>query len=96
MRNPYDIIRRPIITEKATTAKESNNKITFAVDPRAGKNEIKKAVEEVFKVKVEKVNILNIKGKVKRIGRSEGKRPDWKKAIATLKKGDTIEVFDQV
>jgi len=96
MRSAFDIIRTPVITEKAGDAKDLLNKITFSVDPRAHKLEIKKAVEDAFKVKVEKVNILNVKGKVKRLGRSTGKLADWKKAIVTLRKGDTIEVFDQV
>jgi len=95
-RDPHDIIRRPLITEKASDAKDHDNKITFSVDPRANKTEIKSAVEEVFKVKVEKVNIINVMGKPKRLGRSEGRRPDWKKAVVTLAEGQTIEVFDQV
>lgn len=96
MKNSFDVIRRPVITEKATDAKEKLNKVTFAVDPRSNKIEIKKAVEDVFKVAVDKVNIINVKGKEKRIGRHVGRRPNWKKAIVTLKKGDNIEVFDQV
>lgn len=96
MRNHHDIIRRPVITEKATDAKELLNKITFAVDTRANKLEVKQAVESIFKVGVAKVNILNVKGKTKRIGKNVGKRPGWKKAVITLKEGDTIEVFDQV
>ncbi len=96
MRNPFDLIRTPVITEKASDAKDFHNKISFSVDPRAKKLEIKKAVEDAFSVKVMKVNILNVKGKVKRLGRSVGRRSSWKKAIVTLKEGDTIEVFDQV
>ena len=96
MKNSFDVIRRPVITEKATDAKEKLNKITFAVDTRSNKVEVRKAVEKIFKVSVEKVNILNVKGKEKRIGRIVGRRPGWKKAIVTLKKGDNIEVFDQV
>ncbi|VAX23060.1 LSU ribosomal protein L23p (L23Ae) [hydrothermal vent metagenome] len=96
MKSPFDIIRRPVITEKATDAKEKLNKITFAIDARSNKIEVKTAVEEAFKVSVAKVNIINVTGKEKRIGRHVGKRPDWKKAIVTLKKGDNIEVFDQV
>ncbi len=96
MKSPYDIIRRPIITEKASDAKDAQNKITFSVDPRATKLDVKTAIEAVFKVSVEKVNIMSVKGKEKRLGKHLGKRPGWKKAIASLKKGDTIEVFDQV
>lgn len=96
MRNPHDLIRLPIITEKASDAKDLHNKITFSIDPRANKTEIKKAVEEVFKVGVEKVNVINVKRKAKRLGRFSGYRPGWKKAVVTLKEGSTIEVFDQV
>ncbi|MBI5816165.1 MAG: 50S ribosomal protein L23 [Nitrospinae bacterium] len=95
-RQPHDLIRRPIITEKASDAKDNANKITFSVDSRANKTEVKKAVEEVFKVKVDKVNIINVKGKRKRLGKTEGRRPDWKKAVVTIAEGQTIEVFDQV
>lgn len=95
-RNPNDLIRRPIITEKAGDARDNHNKVTFAVDPRTNKAEVKKAVEKVFKVKVDKVNIINVKGKPKRLGRNAGKRADWKKAVVTVKEGQTIEVFDQV
>ncbi len=96
MRNPYDLIRIPIITEKATDAKDFQNKVTLSVDPRASKLEVKRAVEEVFKVSVERVNIMNVKGKKKRLGRYAGKRADWKKAVVTLKEGSNIEVMDQV
>ncbi|MDH5478355.1 MAG: 50S ribosomal protein L23 [Nitrospinota bacterium] len=94
--SPYDIIRTPVITEKAGDAKDNLNKVTFLVNPRVGKIAIRKAIESVFGVTVEKVNLLNQKGKRKKLGRYEGKRPDRKKAIVTLKEGDNIEVFDQV
>ena len=87
MKSAFDLIRSPIITEKATDAREFYNKITFSVDPRANKTEIRYAVEEAFKVKVEKINIQTVTGKKKRLGRHEGKRSDWKKAIVTLKEG---------
>lgn len=95
-KNQHDLIRKPIITEKAGDAKDKHNKITFAVDPRANKMEVKKAVESIFKVKVDKINIINVKGKPKKLGRSSGKRADWKKAVVTVSGGQTIEVFDQV
>lgn len=95
-KNHHDLIRKPIITEKAGDAKDKLNKITFAVDPRANKMEVKKAVESIFKVKVDKINIINVKGKPKKLGRSSGKRADWKKAVVTVSAGHTIEVFDQV
>lgn len=95
-KNQHDLIRKPIITEKAGDAKDKLNKITFSVDPRANKMEVKKAVENIFKVKVDKINIINVKGKPKKLGRSSGKRADWKKAVVTVSEGHTIEVFDQV
>ena len=95
-KHPYDIIKSPVVTEKAGEAKDRANKVTFCVDPRANKIEIKKAVEQVFKVKVQRVNVINVPGKPKRLGRHAGRRPDWKKAIVTLAEGSTIEVFDMV
>ncbi len=83
MKNPHDIIIRPIITERSMEDM-AEKKYTFKVDKRANKIEIKNAVEEIFNVKVEKVNIMNMVGKVKRMGRYEGKRADWKKAIVKL------------
>lgn len=96
MKNPHDIIRRPVITEKASGATERFNKVTFSVDPSATKPEIKSAVEKVFSVKVDKVNILTVKSKPKRIGRILGRKPGYKKAVVTLTEGHKIEVFDQV
>ena len=83
MKNPHDIIIRPIITERSMEDM-AEKKYTFKVDKRANKIEIKNAVEEIFNVKVEKVNIMNMVGKVKRMGRYGGKRADWKKAIVKL------------
>ncbi len=93
MRDPRDILRKPVITEKSTSLLE-DNKYTFIVDPRSGKNEIKRAVEEVFNVKVLKVNTMHVKGKYKRVRNILGKTSDTKKAIVTLKKGDKIEIFE--
>ena len=98
--NAYDILRRPIITEKSMQAEfnragEEIKKYTFEVPKTANKIEIKKAVEEVFGVKVAAVNTMNVKGKPKRMGRYEGKRSDWKKAVVTLTQDSkTIEFFD--
>lgn len=89
------IIRRPIVTEKTTRLMEKN-KYCFVVDLRANKNQIKQAVEEIFKVKVLAVNTMRILGKWKRMGRSEGKRPDWKKAVVTLAPGSRIQFFEGV
>lgn len=95
MRDEYSTLIKPIITEKSTALKEEKNLLCFQVDPRATKIDIKRAVESIFKVKVEKVNIVNIKPKPKRLGRFEGKRPGWKKAYVTLKKGEKrVEYFE--
>ena len=98
--NSYDIIKRPIITEKSMKVeldREGNEikKYTFEVPKTVNKLEIKNAVEEVFGVKVAKVNTMNYDGKLKRMGRYEGRRAAWKKAIVTLAKDSkTIEFFD--
>jgi len=92
--NSYQIIRRPIITEKSTLLRESGqNLIAFVVDRRANKIEVKRAVEELFKVKVAEVRLLNIHGKVKRMGRYSGKRPDWRKAYVRLVEGEKAPDF---
>jgi large subunit ribosomal protein L23 len=91
MLNKYNILKKPLITEKAVELKEVKGKVTFAVDRRANKLLIKEAVEEHFKVKVERVSTLNYKGKNKRFGMIQGRRQDWKKAIVTLKKGEKLE-----
>jgi len=89
------LIKRPIVTEKTTKLMEQN-KYCFVVDPKANKTQIKHAVEEIFKVKVKAVNTLNYLGKMKRMGRYEGRRPSWKRAIVTLEKGSRIEFFEGV
>lgn len=94
--NPYEIIKGPLITEKGTIQKEANNQLTFEVDRKANRVEIRHAVERVFNVKVERVRTMQVKGKVKRVGRTLGKRRDWKKAIVTLAKGENIEFFEGV
>jgi large subunit ribosomal protein L23 len=83
MRNPHDIIKRPVISERSM-AEMADKKYTFEVDINANKLEIKKAVEEVFGVKVEKVNTMRVFGKLKRMGVHIGRRPSWKKAIVKL------------
>ncbi|MGI5822773.1 MAG: 50S ribosomal protein L23 [Dethiobacteria bacterium] len=94
MKNPHDIILQPLITEK-TTALIEENKYTFVVGKNANKIEIKKAVEELFDVKVSAVNTINMKGKQRRVGVHKGFRPDWKKAIVTLQAGSKpIELFE--
>ena len=95
MRNPRDIIIKPVVSEKSTELL-AQNKYTFWVDKKANKTEVKKAIEELFKVKVVKVNTINVKGRKKRVRQIVGKTPDRKKAIVTLREGDKIEVFEGV
>jgi large subunit ribosomal protein L23 len=94
MRNPADIIMRPVVSEKSMDL-ASNGKYVFYVDKKATKIEIKFAIEEHFNVKVDKVHTMMVTGKVKRQGKTEGKRPDRKKAIVSLKSG-TIQIFDGI
>ncbi len=93
MLEEYNIIRRPIITEKGTTLNDENNQVIFEVDIKANKSEIKKAVERLFKVTVTNVRTQNRPGKRKRLGRFMGRRRNWKKAIVTLKEGDRVDFF---
>jgi large subunit ribosomal protein L23 len=90
----YKVIKEPHITEKANNQKESNNQVTFKVDPHANKIEIKRAVESLFKKKVVSVRTVNIEGKYRRLGRNLGKKPNWKKAIVRLAPGENIEFFE--
>ena len=92
--NEYDIILRPIITEKSTFVKEAGNQYVFEVLRSANKIEIRKAVEKLFKVKVIDVHVSNMEGKKKRLGRYAGKRSDWKKAIVKLSPKDKITIFE--
>ncbi len=96
MRESHQIIRRPVITEKGTDLKDHANQYVFEVARDANKIEIKRAVESLFRVKVLRVQTLSIRGKEKRVGRFVGRTPDWKKAVATLKEGDSIEFFEGV
>jgi large subunit ribosomal protein L23 len=89
-----EIIIRPIVTEKITTLQETHNQVAFVVNKHANKIEIRRAVEEKFNVKVTKVATLNMQGKLKRMGRFEGKRSNWKKAIVTLGEGFKIDFFE--
>jgi len=96
MKSLYEVIRRPLITEKSTRLKETQRAICFEVQRDSTKPEIKRAVEQLFDVKVESVKVVNVRGKVKRQGRFSGKRPDWKKAYVVLKKDQKmVEFFDQ-
>jgi len=89
-----NIIIRPLITEKISELQETERKVAFVVNPEANKIEIKRAVEKRFNVKVEKVATANFLGKVKKMGRYDGRRPDFKKAVVTLKEGFKIEFFE--
>lgn len=92
--DPHSIIVRPMVTEKANKALQNHNKVTFEVSPKANKSEIKKAIEGLFKVKVVKVNTVTMPGKVRRFGLHQSREGNWKKAVATLKAGDKIEMFE--
>jgi len=92
----HSIIKRPLITEKITNLRETYNRYGFEVARDANKHQIKQAVETLFKVKVKEVTTMNVMGKTKRLGRNQGKRPDWKKAIVTLAKDQKIETIEGI
>jgi large subunit ribosomal protein L23 len=94
MRSPYQVVLRPLLTEKGTRLKEAGNQYLFRVAKTANKIEIKQAIEQLFRVTVLDVRTLRVRGKTKRLGRFQGRRPDWKKAVATLKEGETIELYE--
>ncbi len=91
--NNQQIIRRPIVTEKTTGFREASNIIAFEVDVKANKIQVRKAIEELFKVKVVEVRLFNVRGKMKRTGRYEGKKRDWRKAYVRLKEGEKAPDF---
>ena len=92
--NIFDVLRAPKMSEKTLSLKEEANQFAFEVDQRANKIQIKESIEKSFKVSVLKVRTMNILGKKKRLGRYQGLKSSWKKAIVTLKEGDTIEYFE--
>jgi large subunit ribosomal protein L23 len=92
--NYFDIVRRPIVTEKSSLLKEMSNQYVFEVATDANKVEIAKAVEQLFKVKVLSVRVMNIEGKQRRLGKSIGKCSDWRKAIVKLSPKDKISFFE--
>lgn len=96
MKEPHQIILKPLITEKSTVQKETHNQVAFQVHPRANKIEIRQALERAFGVKVTMVRTINMSGKKKRMGRFFGRRANWKKAVVTLAPGDRIEFFEGV
>jgi len=95
MREPHQIVRRPVVTEKGTALKEQN-KYLFEVDRRATKVQIRQAVESLFHVKVAAIHTVAMRGREKRLGRFVGRTSDWKKAIVTLREGHSIEFFEGV
>ncbi len=92
--NEYDVVLRPVITEKSSFVKENANQYVFEVQRNANKIEIKKAVEKLFKVKVVSVSVVKVEGKKKRVGRFAGKQADWKKAYVKLSPKDKITIFE--
>jgi large subunit ribosomal protein L23 len=94
MKHYSQIIRSPLITEKGTLVNEQANQVLFRVAPDANKVEIQKAVEQFFNVKVVKVRTVRVLGKTRRVGRSSGRRSDWKKAYVTLAEGQRIDFFE--
>ena len=90
----HRVLIRPLLTEKITGLREKTNTVGFVVHPEANRIQIKQAVEALLKVKVEKINIMNIRGKIKRLGRFSGRRSDWKKALVTLKEGEKLEMYE--
>jgi len=91
---PTAVVQGPIITEKGTLVNEQGNQVVFRVHPRANKVEIRQAIEALFKVRVEKVRTSRQLGKLRRVGRHLGRRPDWKKAYVTLAEGSRIDFFE--
>jgi large subunit ribosomal protein L23 len=94
MPTKHEVIVRPLITEKTSAAYQDRGEYAFEVHPQASKTQIRQAIEDLFGVKVTNVWTSNQRGKEKRMGRSIGRRPNWKKAIVTLREGDSIEVFE--
>ena len=90
---PQQILRRPIITERASTLNERYNQVAFEVAIAANKHQIRDAVESIYGVKVDKIRTMVVPGKLKRRGTDIGKRPKWKKALVSLKEGDVIDFF---
>ncbi|MCP9446848.1 MAG: 50S ribosomal protein L23 [Nitrospira sp.] len=90
----HEVLVQPLLTEKITALREQTNTVGFVVHPDANRVQVKQAVETLLKVKVERVNVLNVQGKVKRLGRFSGRRSDWKKAFVTLKKGEKLELYE--
>lgn len=94
MMDARTVLRRPLLTEKATIAREVANEYAFEIDPRANKIDVKRAIEKLFEVKVKSVRTVNRQGKIKRMGIHQGRRAAWKKALVTLEEGNTLDLFE--
>lgn len=88
------VLIRPLLTEKITGLREKTNTVGFVVHRDANRIQIRQAIETLLKVKVDKINVMNIRGKIKRLGRFSGRRSDWKKALVTLKEGEKLEMYE--
>ncbi len=91
MKDVFQVIKRPLLTEKSNRKKEEINEVAFEVDRRANRSEVKMAVQTLFKVKVQRVNLMQLEGKKKRVGKKVGRTADWKKALVRLAPGEAIE-----
>ncbi len=94
--NIYSVIKKPLVTEKSTIARDEENKYCFEVDRGATKIDIRNAVEKIFKVRVVNIHTVNVVGKKKRVGKIAGRKRSWKKAVITLASGSSIEVYEGV
>jgi len=92
----YQVLKRPVLTEKSNYLADSLHRYTFEVDPRANKHQVREAVEHIFNVTVVDVNLMKVRGKNRRLGRYVGRTPDWKKAIVTVSAGQSISFFEGV
>ncbi len=92
----YNVIRRPLVTEKSNIGREEQNLVTLAVDPAANKHQVRRAVEELFEVQVISVRTMRMPRKSRRVGKFVGRKPEWKKAIVRLAEGQSIEFFEGV
>jgi large subunit ribosomal protein L23 len=94
--NVHEVIRKPLVTEKSNIGHEEQNLVTLAVNPRANKHDIRRAVEELFQVNVLEVRTMRMPRKLRRVGKYAGRKPEWKKAMVRLAEGQTIEFFEGV
>ena len=94
--NVHDVIQRPLVTEKSNIGREELNLVTLAVDPRANKHDVKRAVETLFDVSVIEVRTMRMPRKSRRVGKFVGRKPEWKKALVRLAEGQTIEFYEGI